>query len=173
ILENEVSEYTEFTGDCARLRQILFNLAGNAVKFTNEGHVLVRTELDESNQLLVMRVSDTGIGIAPDKHEHIFNSFEQADSSTTRRFGGTGLGLAIVKKLTDLMGGHITLKSIEGVGSQFIVELPIPWVESAPKKQQEAPKPRAKSHHLKILLADDNRVNAIVAKGFCEKLGHE
>ncbi|NMR95656.1 hybrid sensor histidine kinase/response regulator, partial [Vibrio parahaemolyticus] len=122
ILENEVSEYTEFTGDCARLRQILFNLAGNAVKFTNEGHVLVRTELDESNQLLVMRVSDTGIGIAPDKHEHIFNSFEQADSSTTRRFGGTGLGLAIVKKLTDLMGGHITLKSIEGVGSQFIVE---------------------------------------------------
>ncbi|MDF5104119.1 ATP-binding protein, partial [Vibrio parahaemolyticus] len=131
------------------------------------------TELDESNQLLVMRVSDTGIGIAPDKHEHIFNSFEQADSSTTRRFGGTGLGLAIVKKLTDLMGGHITLKSIEGVGSQFIVELPIPWVESAPKKQQEAPKPRAKSHHLKILLADDNRVNAIVAKGFCEKLGHE
>ncbi|NMS18505.1 response regulator, partial [Vibrio parahaemolyticus] len=58
-------------------------------------------------------------------------------------------------------------------GSQFIVELPIPWVESAPKKQQEAPKPRAKSHHLKILLADDNRVNAIVAKGFCEKLGHE
>ncbi|ELA9457849.1 response regulator [Vibrio alginolyticus] len=173
ILENEVSEYTEFTGDCARLRQILFNLAGNAVKFTNEGHVLVRTELDKSNQLLVMRVSDTGIGIAPDKHEHIFNSFEQADSSTTRRFGGTGLGLAIVKKLTDLMGGHITLKSIEGVGSQFIVELPIPWVESAPKKQQEAPKPRAKSHHLKILLADDNRVNAIVAKGFCEKLGHE
>jgi len=173
ILENEVSEYTEFTGDCARLRQILFNLAGNAVKFTNEGHVLVRTVLDESNQLLVMRVSDTGIGIAPDKHEHIFNSFEQADSSTTRRFGGTGLGLAIVKKLTDLMGGHITLKSIEGVGSQFIVELPIPWVESAPKKQQEAPKPRAKSHHLKILLADDNRVNAIVAKGFCEKLGHE
>ncbi len=173
ILENEVSEYTEFTGDCARLRQILFNLAGNVVKFTNEGHVLVRTELDESNQLLVMRVSDTGIGIAPDKHEHIFNSFEQADSSTTRRFGGTGLGLAIVKKLTDLMGGHITLKSIEGVGSQFIVELPIPWVESAPKKQQEAPKPRAKSHHFKILLADDNRVNAIVAKGFCEKLGHE
>lgn len=71
------------------------------------------------------------------------------------------------------MGGHITLKSIEGVGSQFIVELPIPWVESAPKKQQEAPKPRAKSHHFKILLADDNRVNAIVAKGFCEKLGHE
>ncbi|MCV5991922.1 ATP-binding protein, partial [Escherichia coli] len=70
IVENDVPNNTEFTGDCARLRQILFNLAGNAVKFTNEGHVLVRTELDESNQLLVMRVSDTGIGIAPDKHEH-------------------------------------------------------------------------------------------------------
>lgn len=90
-------ECIEFTGDCARLRQILFNLAGNAVKFTSEGHVLIRTELDKVNQCLVMIVSDTGIGIALDKQEHVFNSFEQADSSTTRKFGGTGLGLAIVK----------------------------------------------------------------------------
>ncbi|MCG9775459.1 ATP-binding protein, partial [Vibrio diabolicus] len=173
IVENEVPEYIEFTGDCARLRQILFNLAGNAVKFTSEGHVLIRTELDKVNQCLVMIVSDTGIGIALDKQEHVFNSFEQADSSTTRKFGGTGLGLAIVKKLTGLMDGKITLKSVEGVGSQFIVELPIPWVECELPKAQEPPKTRKKTHNLQILLAEDNRVNAIVAKGFCEKLGHE
>ncbi|PWF70906.1 hybrid sensor histidine kinase/response regulator [Vibrio sp. T9] len=173
IVENEVPEYIEFTGDCARLRQILFNLAGNAVKFTSEGHVLIRTELDKVNHCLVMIVSDTGIGIALDKQEHVFNSFEQADSSTTRKFGGTGLGLAIVKKLTGLMDGKITLKSVEGVGSQFIVELPIPWVECELPKAQEPPKTRKKTHNLQILLAEDNRVNAIVAKGFCEKLGHE
>ncbi|MDW3145129.1 ATP-binding protein, partial [Vibrio sp. 2094] len=130
IVENDVPNNTEFTGDCARLRQILFNLAGNAVKFTNEGHVLICTELNSEDKQLLIIVSDTGIGIAPDKQGRVFNSFEQADSSTTRRFGGTGLGLAIVKKLTELMGGSITLKSVEGVGTQFIVTLPIPWNES-------------------------------------------
>ncbi|EGQ7856989.1 response regulator [Vibrio parahaemolyticus] len=172
IVENDVPNNTEFTGDCARLRQILFNLAGNAVKFTNEGHVLIRTELNSEDKHLLIIVSDTGIGIAPDKQGRVFNSFEQADSSTTRRFGGTGLGLAIVKKLTELMGGFITLKSVEGVGTQFIVTLPIPWNESEKPSPQHTPVQTRSTQNLRILLAEDNRVNALVAKGFCEKLGH-
>lgn len=172
IVENNVPNNTEFTGDCARLRQILFNLAGNAVKFTNEGHVLIRTELNGEDKQLLIIVSDTGIGIAPDKQGRVFNSFEQADSSTTRRFGGTGLGLAIVKKLTELMGGVITLKSVEGVGTQFIVTLPIPWNESEKPSPQHTPVQTRSTQNLRILLAEDNRVNALVAKGFCEKLGH-
>ncbi|MFL1006792.1 ATP-binding protein [Vibrio parahaemolyticus] len=172
IVENDVPNNTEFTGDCARLRQILFNLAGNAVKFTNEGHVLIRTELNSEDKHLLIIVSDTGIGIAPDKQGRVFNSFEQADSSTTRRFGGTGLGLAIVKKLTELMGGSITLKSVEGVGTQFIVTLQIPWNESEKPSPQHTPVQTRSTQNLRILLAEDNRVNALVAKGFCEKLGH-
>ncbi|EJG1860172.1 response regulator [Vibrio parahaemolyticus] len=172
IVENDVPNNTDFTGDCARLRQILFNLAGNAVKFTNEGHVLIRTELNSEDKHLLIIVSDTGIGIAPDKQGRVFNSFEQADSSTTRRFGGTGLGLAIVKKLTELMGGVITLKSVEGVGTQFIVTLPIPWNESEKPSPQHTPVQTRSTQNLRILLAEDNRVNALVAKGFCEKLGH-
>ncbi|HHJ3176504.1 ATP-binding protein [Vibrio parahaemolyticus] len=172
IVENDVPNNTEFTGDCARLRQIMFNLAGNAVKFTNEGHVLIRTELNSEDKHLLIIVSDTGIGIAPDKQGRVFNSFEQADSSTTRRFGGTGLGLAIVKKLTELMGGSITLKSVEGVGTQFIVTLPIPWNESEKPSPQHTPVQTRSTQNLRILLAEDNRVNALVAKGFCEKLGH-
>lgn len=106
-VENEVPDTIEFKGDCARVRQILFNLAGNAVKFTGDGHVLIRTELDEQKRCLLISVNDTGIGIPGDKQGCIFNSFEQADTSTTRKFGGTGLGLAIVKKLTELMSGEI------------------------------------------------------------------
>lgn len=173
-VENEVPENIEFNGDCARIRQILFNLAGNAVKFTSDGHVLIRAELDEQRKRLLLSVNDTGIGIPEDKQGRIFNSFEQADTSTTRKFGGTGLGLAIVKKLTELMSGEIKLKSVESIGTQFLVDLPIPWVE---KEQPAMPNTKAEQlqenkRNLHILLAEDNRVNAIVAKGFCEKLGH-
>ncbi|HDM8134299.1 TPA: response regulator [Vibrio harveyi] len=173
-VENEVPENIEFNGDCARIRQILFNLAGNAVKFTGDGHVLIRAELDEQRKRLLLSVNDTGIGIPEDKQGRIFNSFEQADTSTTRKFGGTGLGLAIVKKLTELMSGKIKLKSVESIGTQFLVDLPIPWVE---KEQPAMPNTKAEQQqenkrNLHILLAEDNRVNAIVAKGFCEKLGH-
>lgn len=173
-VENEVAENIEFNGDCARIRQILFNLAGNAVKFTSDGHVLIRAELDESRKRLLLSINDTGIGIPADKQDRIFNSFEQADTSTTRKFGGTGLGLAIVKKLTELMGGEVKLKSVESIGTQFLVELPIPWEEKAlPKAADTKVKvQRENKRNLHILLAEDNRVNAIVAKGFCEKLGH-
>ncbi|ABU74059.1 hypothetical protein VIBHAR_06167 [Vibrio campbellii ATCC BAA-1116] len=173
-VENEVPDTIEFKGDCARVRQILFNLAGNAVKFTGDGHVLIRAELDEQKRCLLISVNDTGIGIPGDKQGCIFNSFEQADTSTTRKFGGTGLGLAIVKKLTELMSGEIKLKSVESIGTQFVVELPIPWIEKELPATQNTPvkQQRESKRHLHILLAEDNRVNAIVAKGFCEKLGH-
>ncbi|KIP69379.1 histidine kinase [Vibrio harveyi] len=174
FIENQVPEQIEFQGDCARIRQILFNLAGNAVKFTHDGHVLIRTELDQERKCLVLFVNDTGIGIPADKQDRIFNSFEQADKSTTRKFGGTGLGLAIVKKITELMGGEVVVKSVDGVGTQFVVQLPIPWEEKPVlyREQAKVESKRENKSHLNILLAEDNRVNAIVAKGFCEKLGH-
>ncbi|PQJ71609.1 hybrid sensor histidine kinase/response regulator [Vibrio jasicida] len=174
FIENGVPDQVEFQGDCARIRQILFNLAGNAVKFTHDGHVLIRSELDQERGRLVLSVNDTGIGIPADKQDRIFNSFEQADTSTTRKFGGTGLGLAIVKKITELMGGEVKIKSVEGIGTQFLVDIPIPWEEKSvlqPEQAKEESKGESKSN-LRILLAEDNRVNAIVAKGFCEKLGH-
>ena len=117
-------------GDGARIRQVLMNLAGNAVKFTDAGHVLfdVRcTDKADGKATVHVTVSDTGVGIPKDKPEEIFGKFTQADASTTRRFGGTGLGLAISRKLTDLMGGKIWAESTPGKGStfHFIAELEI------------------------------------------------
>src|SRR4030095_5365826 len=113
---------TALIGDAARLRQILTNLFGNAVKFTESGEVGVRVDAvdaDAASVLLAFEVSDTGIGIPPDKQRHIFDAFTQADSSTTRRYGGTGLGLSIAKQLCEMMGGTIDLTSEPGRGSPF------------------------------------------------------
>lgn len=115
-------------GDPGRVRQILLNLAGNAIKFTDRGHVLIRTECvrhSEEPQLLRIGVTDTGIGIAPERLPHLFNSFVQADSSTTRKYGGTGLGLAISKQLIQRMGGDITVVSVPGSGSTFSFTMPL------------------------------------------------
>jgi PAS domain S-box-containing protein len=109
-------------GDCHRLRQILVNLVGNAIKFTEQGEIVVRVRVDsiaERDVCLHFSVSDTGIGIPSDKHETVFRRFEQVDSSTTRKYGGTGLGLAITARLVELMHGKIWLESEVGVGSTF------------------------------------------------------
>jgi two-component system sensor histidine kinase/response regulator len=109
-------------GDPARLRQVLINLAGNAAKFTETGEIDISATLeDETSDGVVLRfaVQDTGIGIAPDRADHIFGSFQQVDVSTTRRYGGAGLGLSISKQLTEIMGGRIGVESIEGEGSTF------------------------------------------------------
>jgi signal transduction histidine kinase/CheY-like chemotaxis protein/HPt (histidine-containing phosphotransfer) domain-containing protein len=174
LTENEIPNNIELLGDRARLRQILFNLGGNAAKFTNEGHVLIQACLNHANSTLELTVTDTGIGIAQDKHEHIFNSFQQADTSTTREFGGTGLGLAIVKNLVDLMGGEIALNSALGLGSRFKITLPMTWQENEVSTDETTRSPlnSESSIPLNILLVEDNRVNAIVAKGFCENYGH-
>ena len=109
-------------GDPERLRQVLINLVGNAIKFTERGEITVQVqarELTQQTAELHFRVQDNGIGIPIDKHQMIFDAFTQADSSTTRKYGGTGLGLAITKRLVELMGGTIWLESEPGKGSSF------------------------------------------------------
>ena len=118
-------------GDVARVRQIVFNLLSNALKFTATGEIAV-TAARTADGALRIAVRDTGIGIAPNKQADVFESFRQADTSTTRRFGGTGLGLAICRNLAEAMGGTITLDSVPDEGSTFTVTLPLPAVEVAP-----------------------------------------
>ena len=109
-------------GDASRLRQILLNLVGNAIKFTHQGHILLRVEVEPGDQLS-FRVKDTGIGISPEDQKRLFLPFNQADSSAARHFGGTGLGLAISRHLVEMMGGTIGVESAVGRGSTFWVEL--------------------------------------------------
>ena len=123
-------------GDPGRLRQVLLNLAGNAVKFTATGKVEIRLSLEtepESHPRLCWRVTDTGVGIAPDQQDRLFRPFSQGDASTTRCFGGTGLGLAISKQLVELMGGRITCTSAAGAGAAFCFEIPLHQVAGSDK----------------------------------------
>lgn len=170
---NNVPSDVRVWADKSRLIQILYNLTGNAVKFTEQGSVKVYVQLNFAMNRLELSVIDTGIGIPEDKQAFIFNSFEQADSSTTRRFGGTGLGLAIVSRLANLMDGQIFLKSSEEHGSTFTVTIPVKW-----KCVDESSEITVTQHEslecltdLSVLVVDDNRVNGIVAKNFCEKFG--
>ncbi|WP_295386257.1 response regulator [uncultured Thiodictyon sp.] len=144
-------------GDAGRIRQILLNLAGNAVKFTAKGHVLVSVRrLSQAGDIarIHLRVEDTGIGIAPEVQARLFESFVQADASTTRRFGGTGLGLAISRQLVELMGGEIGVSSELGQGSRFWLTLPLP-VATAPV----APPPLGDLAGVHTLIVEDNPVN--------------
>jgi PAS domain S-box-containing protein len=115
----------QLVGDAARLRQVLLNLAGNAIKFTEKGGVAVVVEPDETAGAVRFEVRDTGIGLKGEDQARIFRDFEQADDSSTRKFGGTGLGLAISKRIVERMHGHIDVKSAPGVGSTFTVTLPL------------------------------------------------
>ena len=148
------------SGDPSRLRQILMNLVGNAVKFTNAGEVVVRVECSSANHQRVdvtITVSDTGIGIAPDKHASVFDPFTQADASTTRRFGGTGLGLTISSRLVELMGGTIRLESEAGRGTQFHVTLP--FAIGAPLPARTPRRELKDLLGLNVLVVDDNATN--------------
>ena len=145
-------------GDPGRLRQVLLNLAGNALKFTHQGEISVRVGLvaeTEADVVLRFSVKDTGIGIAPEKQARMFEKFTQADASTTRRYGGTGLGLAISKRLVELMSGEIGLTSEEGRGSEF-------WFTVRLAKQSESDRPTVPVAELRgahILVVDDNATN--------------
>ncbi len=148
------------SGDPSRLRQILVNLLGNAHKFTSKGHVLldiIPRESSETDYRFEIAVEDSGIGIAQDKLEIIFNKFDQANGSTTREFGGTGLGLAICKQLALMMGGQIFVSSRLGVGSRFWVELNLPI--AAVSAKLVIPEDEVKIlHQPHILILDDNRL---------------
>ncbi|CAH8216225.1 Histidine kinase [Vibrio aestuarianus] len=170
-IHNEVASDRWYFSDKARLRQILFNLLNNAVKFTSSGFidVYLKEEWVDEQLYLSIRVRDSGIGIAKEAQEKIFRPFEQAESSTTRRFGGTGLGLAIVKQITELMNGNITVASEVGIGSSFHVMLAIEEASAGPTK--------VKTHRkldyqgLKALIVEDNRTNSIIIETFMKNKG--
>ncbi len=152
-------------GDATRVGQVLANLVGNAVKFTNTGSVRLGVScriIDADHASLEFAVRDTGIGVPKEKHAAIFDAFSQADQSTTRRFGGTGLGLSICKHLVSLMGGSIALKSEPGLGSVFTVTLPVRYIPGehvSPSSQLQA-RPRLQG---RVLLVEDNDVNQLVS----------
>jgi len=166
-------------GDEMRVRQVLLNVLSNALKFTREGRIVLSVSTVEQTPaeqapgraLLEFAVTDTGIGIAADILEKIFDPFVQADSSITRRYGGTGLGLAICRRLTQLMGGTIVVDSVEGVGSTFRVRLPFPVSDRvATPLPGTTPTWTADSMH--VLLAEDNLINRRFAATVLGKIGH-
>jgi CheY-like chemotaxis protein len=170
-------------GDHARLRQVLVNLVGNAVKFTEKGCVSISvsgSEADDGSYEIHFAVKDTGIGIAEDKADRLFQLFSQVDASTARRYGGTGLGLAISKKLVEMMDGRIWVESRSGVGSTF--HFTIKAQEAKPTQVAPADESRKASRikalccedpnsSMRILLAEDNPINRTVALHMLAKLG--
>jgi signal transduction histidine kinase len=154
-------------GDALRLRQVLLNLVSNALKFTEAGRVTLKVRREGAR--LAFSVEDTGIGIAPEVLSRLFTVFEQADASTTRRFGGTGLGLALSRQLVALMGGQLLVESTEGRGSRFHFTLPLP---EAAQTGASAPPPKDRSAP-RVLVVDDNPVNLRVATSLVRKAGYQ
>ena len=175
-------------GDRHRFRQIIVNLLGNAIKFTDDGEVVLEIALVDrtaSHATIAVKIRDTGIGIPESKREQIFRDFEQADASTTRQYGGTGLGLAISKRLVELMGGEIGVTSTEGEGSTFCftvkLEIPSDAMVSALQiadhqqraDQQNVSLGEEPTETLRVLLAEDNAVNQKLAVALLDRQGHE
>ncbi|MEM7004864.1 MAG: ATP-binding protein [Pseudomonadota bacterium] len=192
----------ELVIDTVRVRQCISNLVSNAIKFTSRGGIIIaaKSEMigDDDTHLITVHVSDTGIGLAPEQRENLFESFTQADASTTRRFGGTGLGLSIARRLARMMGGDITVASKQGKGSVFtftfeakalsgapIAEIPEKPLRTKPSlithldetsidTQEEEPEVDKRTNSLRgmrVLIVDDNAVNRRVARLFVEPLG--
>jgi PAS domain S-box-containing protein len=162
-------------GDAGRIRQVLFNLVGNAVKFTESGGVtvaLARIAAGPWAGGCRLSVTDTGIGIPEDRIDRLFQRFSQVDASTTRRFGGSGLGLAISRQLVLLMSGEIAVRSAHGQGSTFTVDLAGAGDATA-VPAQPTPMPATSRRALRVLLAEDNQVNQRVAVGLLARLGHD
>jgi len=167
------------TGDPSRLRQIMFNLTSNALKFTEQGFVKMTVEAigeEEGKHKFRVNVEDTGIGIPEDKIDYIFSKFSQAEETTTRRFGGTGLGLAICSQLTQMMGGEIGVESVSGEGSTFWFTMFLPLSTEGETRQSfhDTSSPDLESitfNNAHILLAEDNPTNQMVATAMLEEYG--
>jgi signal transduction histidine kinase/CheY-like chemotaxis protein/HPt (histidine-containing phosphotransfer) domain-containing protein len=160
VIETDVP--AKVRSDPMRLRQVLINLVGNAIKFTERGEVVVRVKALDAAGRLRFEVSDTGIGIAEDAQAHIFNAFSQADSFTTRKYGGTGLGLAICKQILTLMGGEIGLTSTVGGGSTFWFDIQLEPIADSPRDDADAEVaqlPRMNFAGVRALIVDDNANN--------------
>ncbi|MBI8161763.1 response regulator [Pseudomonas aeruginosa] len=168
-------ENIEVCGDPTRIRQILVNLLGNALKFTEEGAIHLSLEwqaLDHDVLWLTCAVHDSGIGISPERLEHMFDAFQQADSSISRRYGGTGLGLAIARTLAERMGGTLQAESKEGSGSTFTLEISLPFQQSPAHRQQAAGAAAPVAAGQEILLVEDNPVNQTVIEAMLRSLGY-
>ena len=160
-------------GDPGRLRQVLLNLVGNAVKFTEAGRVVVAATMEDAGAgriRLRIAVRDTGLGIAPEVQARLFEPFAQADGSISRRYGGTGLGLAICRRLMDRMGGTIGVRSVPGEGAEFAFELVLPVGRALPVGGDAMA--AGTGRPLRILLAEDNATNRLVAVTRLERMGH-
>ena len=162
-----------YRGDPVRLRQIMYNLISNALKFTDAGEV--RVALSWQEDVLSLIVADTGVGIAPEAVGRLFNNFAQADASTTRRFGGTGLGLAICRHLAEAMNGSISVDSQVGQGSRFSVSLPLERLNGEPviavRTTAPADPSDAFERPIRVLAAEDNSVNQLVLKTLLHQAG--
>lgn len=160
------------SSDPTRLSQLMYNLGGNAIKFTEHGSITVRLQclsINDDKATVHFSITDTGIGIHPDKHEAIFESFTQAESHTTRKYGGTGLGLAIVKQILSLFGSELHLESSPGNGSKFSFTIPF-TIAAQTQKAADTDTPQTDYSHLRILVAEDNDVNRLLMKKQLEKL---
>jgi signal transduction histidine kinase/CheY-like chemotaxis protein len=171
VLDIAAAASGRYRGDATRVRQILSNLISNALKFTEHGAVTVKVSRMSGGVRLTVR--DTGIGIKPADLRRLFEKFEQADASTTRRFGGTGLGLAICRQLAELMGGRIQVRSRFGEGSTFVVTLPLKW-----RGRAAAPAPAGGDRPalptpsgVRVLAAEDNETNQLVLKTLLSQFG--
>ncbi len=173
-LDTKILTDSRIRFDKMRLAQVLGNLISNAIRYTDEGRVVVRAILQTGRagrRRLVLSVEDSGIGIAPEKHAAIFEAFSSADPALSARRGGTGLGLNVVRELVALMGGHIRVESAPGMGSTFTVELEVEPAQSEP--EPPARPRRTMPQNLKVLLAEDNDSNAFVFEVLLEDTGVE
>jgi signal transduction histidine kinase/CheY-like chemotaxis protein len=158
--------------DPDRLRQVLLNLVGNAVKFTAQGEVTLAAAYDEAAERLTLAVVDTGPGVPPDRLDRLFKRFSQVDGALNRSHGGTGLGLAICKGIVEAMGGEVGATSVEGHGSRFFLTVPAPRAGSAPAELTPATQPEARSG-IRVLVTDDHPANRELVRLFLAGIGAE